>query len=265
VLENLPFDQLCIVPINHLLLHENFDQRRVSKLRKELKADGILKDPIMAVRHQNAFIVLDGATRTQAMVELGIEKIVVQLLDYDDNTIRLMRWNHLLRGIDSQQLLINIQEIVGSRGSPCKMDELEAALAAKQSLLGIVTDRGQVLSFKGPRNLDSLLPILNRVVDFYSNEADVRRISEHDIAAIQSRFPDQSAVILFPTFDPDEVIHCALNGRKVPTGITRHLINGRVRGLNIPLERLGGDQTVPSRPGWLSELIRSHELRKQIF
>jgi hypothetical protein len=255
VLENRPFDQLCVVPIDHLLLHENFDQRRVSKLRKELKADGILKDPIMVVRHQDAFIVLDGATRTQAMVELGIEKIVVQLLEYDDNTIRLMHWNHLLRGIDPQQLLINIQEIAGSKGSPCKMDKLEAALAAKQSLLGIVTDRGQVLSFKGPRNLDSLLPFLNRVVDTYSNEAEVHRISEHDMAGLTRRFPDLSTVILFPTFDPSEVIHCALSSTKIPAGITRHILNCRITGANVPLDWLGQEKTALIRPVWFDESI----------
>ena len=62
------FPDICVVPIDHCLLHEQTDDARVARLAARLKTDGILRNPPVLGRHDgvDSLIVLDGATRVTA-------------------------------------------------------------------------------------------------------------------------------------------------------------------------------------------------------
>ena len=42
-------------------------------------------------------------------------------------------------------------------------------------------------------------------------------------------------MVIFPNFTPQQVIEVVRAGGLFPAGVTRHLINGRCLGINIPL------------------------------
>lgn len=69
-------------------------------------------------------------------------------------------------------------------------------------------------------------------------------------------YPNLSAVIAFPAYAPSDVVEIALNGSKIPMGVTRHLIPGRALGLNIPMEKFDDSSSLEEKNAWLDESIR---------
>jgi len=71
--------RLQIIPTQAALLHEETDFNRVNRLKKYISGHGYLKNPPivgkMHASNQTHYIVLDGATRTTALRELGIPDI----------------------------------------------------------------------------------------------------------------------------------------------------------------------------------------------
>ena len=89
----------------------------------------------------------------------------------------------------------------------------------------------------------------------YRGRAEVHRTTLTDLAVLAGQFEHLTALVLFPIFEPEEIIHIALCGTKVPMGITRHIIAGRALGLGVPLTMLTADQSLKDKNSWLSNLI----------
>jgi hypothetical protein len=68
-------------------------------------------------------------------------------------------------------------------------------------------------------------------------------------------YADLTAVITFPSFSPAEISQIAIEGAKLPMGITRHVVAGRALGLDIPLEMLSDSQPLEAKNAWLSAQI----------
>jgi hypothetical protein len=97
--------------------------------------------------------------------------------------------------------------------------------------------------------------LLRRFVAEYRGKTEVHRTVESDLRTLIEEYPTLTGVIIFPTFAPAEVAHIALNGSKVPMGITRHIVAGRALGLNVPLEMLTDAQSLEAKNAWLDDLI----------
>ena len=76
------------------------------------------------------------------------------------------------------------------------------------------------------------------------------------IDAVRQRYPDVTALIVFPHFEPDEILELATSGARLPAGITRHLIRWRALRVNVPIERLADrSQTLERKNSWLREWL----------
>src|SRR3990172_164351 len=69
---------LRILPIDHLLLHEEHDAQRSQPLGARLAADGVLRNPpvVAPLPGEDRFVVLDGANRVTALAVLNIPHIL---------------------------------------------------------------------------------------------------------------------------------------------------------------------------------------------
>ena len=65
--------KLKIIPLNELILHEEFSPDRVKMLLDRIVQDSHLKNPIIAawIKDIGKYMVLDGATRMTAFLKLG--------------------------------------------------------------------------------------------------------------------------------------------------------------------------------------------------
>ena len=79
--------QLRFVPLDRLLLHEEDDPYRVKRLILSLQREGRLRNPPIVAENGGNYIVLDGATRTTALREMGLRDVVVQIVDYGAETV----------------------------------------------------------------------------------------------------------------------------------------------------------------------------------
>jgi hypothetical protein len=230
--------QVCIVPLERVLPHEMVDPRRVERLKADLLSDGVLKDPPIAAQHNGSFIILDGATRTQTLRELDAAHIIIQVVTYEEPMVRLDTWSHLLMDVSHQEVCERVQAAAQTPGHPVQPGILRERLNDGLYSFGIYTVAGTAFGYNGSNDHRHRIDQLNRVVEVCQELGDIYRSDEHDVSILQAMNPKLSVVITYPIFRPADIIQCVLDEVQIPAGITRHLIDGRVLGLNFPLEML---------------------------
>ena len=218
---------LRVVPLESLRPHEEVDPIRVSQLRDRIIADGVQANPVICAEADGHFVILDGATRTEALRGLELPHIVVQAVD--PSTVTLETWHHVLRN--------------------CPSDEVMARIGSVPGIL--VTDdegRPQVTTVEGGRFSvlgQDMSPntTMNALVDSYIGQCETSRIIDPHPDTVTARFPDWSVIVEFPAVGIDDVVKAALGDDLLPAGVTRFLIHERVLGLQAPLSILqSGDQ-----------------------
>ena len=85
-----------ILPITKIIPHEGYDPFRVQRLVSSFQSTGLLFEPLIVTEHHGNFILLDGATRTQALRELSISQAAVQVVRYRKPEVRVRAWNHVI-------------------------------------------------------------------------------------------------------------------------------------------------------------------------
>ena len=97
---SLDFDfykRLKLVPIDSLLIYENFDSRKVKKLIYNISVSRIFFNPITAgsISKSDKYLVIDGANRLEALKRLKASYAFIQIVDYlNPNEVELRRNEH---------------------------------------------------------------------------------------------------------------------------------------------------------------------------
>jgi hypothetical protein len=212
-------EDLFLVDLGCLILHEAHDEDRLVSLRERIEAEREQRNPVIVSPHEDRYLVLDGAHRVRALGELGSRFALVQVVEPPE---KAEGWGHLLDGVGRAEL-DNIEGIeVSDRPGDALLAEVETAggetllLSAKEDGL-----RGRVRALW---NLQS----------FYPRGAVVRRV-EPDGTARLSR---GEALIRYQPFTPGELAEIVDSGTVLPAGITRFRIQERVLGVRFPLDRM---------------------------
>lgn len=261
---DIPCPTLQVVNLSQVRSHEGYDPLRVRRLVASLNEQKFLRNPLIVTERSDRYIVLDGATRIQALRELSIPHVVVQVVNYDDDCIRLDQWNHVPIGPPTDQLLSRFRKIVGLTNHRCQLMTLEPLIESKEFIFGLIMRDGRGLAFQSIARPKAQIHQLNQVVETYRDKAHVHRTAELDLSALCHQYPTMSMVIVFKKLTPQDVIHCALNNVKLPMGITRHMIEGRALGLNIPIPFLVADKTLEYKNAKLSDMIHSRFRRNAV-
>lgn len=82
--------QIKIIKNSLLKPHERIRKIHARKLLKQIAVDGMIKNPIVADR--NSGVILDGHHRVWVVKNLGLTKIPVYLVDYQDRKIKVVSW-----------------------------------------------------------------------------------------------------------------------------------------------------------------------------
>jgi hypothetical protein len=212
-------EDLFLVDLGCLILHEAHDEDRLVSLRERIEAEREQRNPIIVSPHEDRYLVLDGAHRVRALGELGSRFALVQVVEPPE---KAEGWGHLLDGVGRAEL-DNIEGIeVSDRPGDALLAEVETAggetllLSAKEDGL-----RGRVRALW---NLQS----------FYPRGAVVRRVEPDGTA----RLSEGEALIRYQPFTPKELAEIVDSGTVLPAGITRFRIQERVLGVRFPLDRM---------------------------
>ncbi|HLF90686.1 MAG TPA: ParB N-terminal domain-containing protein [Anaerolineales bacterium] len=251
--------RLRIVPVESLQLHEEDDPYRVKRLMSAFNRDGKLKNPIIVAEQPgpgNTYVVLDGATRTSALREMGIRCALVQIVDYSSDRVELKVWNHIVVGFPSHRLLGNLGELKELTVLRTETDLAQEKLAQREVIACLSFRNGQNYAVSCEGDIHCQADQLCNLVSIYRGKAEVHRTAFVELQTLIEEYPDLTAIVSFPPFTPSEIMQIAFNGHKVPMGITRHLILGRALGLAAPLEILNDENSLDDKNNWLETQIR---------
>ena len=260
--------QLIILPADSLILHEEVDSRRVEPLVERLQMDGFLKNPPIAapidcpVGCQGRHVILDGANRTTALWILKAPHQLVQAVDY--NEVELDTWGHLVTGIP-QQVFAQTLADTGLGLEPTSRDEARRQLARRKIVASITDPAGKVLTLQTSGALASESEVLRRLTSAYKGRSVFHRVKSDHMADLLALYDDVTALIRFPSYVPEEIMHLADDGYKLPTGITRHIIHGRALRVNVPLALLMDEErTTEEKNEWLRNWSKQKLARREI-
>jgi len=260
--DDFPLPDLRFVPIESLVPHEQHDAHRMEPLVRLLREDTCLRNPPIVAPLRGPtegsaprYVVLDGANRSSAARAAGYPHMLVQVVRYREPQVRLTTWYHAL----SEFPVADLEAALGAIPNlECHVEERihgRALLARRETLACVVSGDTSVMALSGGVNLDAKNELLNRVVDLYRGRL-FYRVTTDVIDAVRQRYPDVTALIVFPHFEPDEILELATSGARLPAGITRHLIRWRALRVNVPIERLADrSQTLERKNSWLREWL----------
>lgn len=252
---------LRIVPLKNVILHEDDEPARVARIAAALQVDGVLRHPpivsqaVVEAGHEPVYIVLDGATRTTAFRRLGYRDILVQVVDYAAPEVGLHAWYHLLEGISDEEFLNQIRHIENVTLHETDIQQAERALATRRLLCYIALRDRSIWGVHADGDLAVQTEKLNQVVNLYRGSASLYRVVTTQLDLLYDEYPNFVALVVFPRYNPAEVIHLALNHAKVPMGITRHVIGGRVLNVNVDLKLLASDEPLTKKNAWLKQWL----------
>ena len=227
-----------LVPIEHVRLHERYDPKRVKSLKEDLLTSGILRDPPIAAMHAGRTIILDGATRTTALREIGAKQIVVQVVQYAQPQVMLDCWYHIVQGVSANQLDEAITIATGVSGVQQDISILQRTRAAGQYSFALLSREGYGYIYPLDPERETVCMVLNQVFDTYAKRFKVIRMTPSEAQTQTTGGPGHACIVAYPRFTPAEILRMGSHGCKLPAGITRHIVNGRVTNLMVPLDTL---------------------------
>lgn len=236
---------LRIVPLGALVPHEEHDAQRSEPLIARIVEAGTwLNPPVVAPMGGERFVILDGANRHFALQSLGYPYILVQVVDYESSAVQLDTWHHVVSGLSWFEFLRNIRELPDLEVESTDLLGARAALAQRQVLAYTVLRDGQAYTLESTAHtLAQRNHALRQIVDTYKARGVLNRINTDTLSTARQLYPDAVAIVVFPHYEPVEIVVAARDGAYLPPGITRHVIHGRAMRLHYPLAAFRDDGT----------------------
>jgi hypothetical protein len=267
--ESTETPDLRILPLSQLVEHEYNDVQRTAPLADRLQAEGLLKNPPIVAAlgaEDGRYVVLDGANRTTALQMLGYPHALVQVVKYENPPVTLSTWHHLICGLGIGDFLGGMRDLEGLELRGGDLLHARAGLARRELLAYIICADGRVYSARTEaRTLHGQNAMLNALVDTYKTRGSLHRAATDNLGEAQSLYPDLTGLVIFPNYEAAEVMTLARDGELLPTGLTRHLIQGRALRTNYPLGELRSADSLETKNerlrDWLKRKLGSKEIR----
>lgn len=249
-----PFD-LRVVPMESVVPHEEADGHRVERLMGRLSADEVLINPPVVAAVHDHFVLLDGATRMAALRELGFQHAIVQVAP--SGGLRLETWCHVILDITPDRLV----HVLGRVSAARLEEDGEGDGDPTMCTLRLVDGRTFIVH---PTEGRHPFTALNPLVGAYLGASMIARTTDATLDTAVTSYPDAAALVVFPRLAVDTVFAAARDGHRLPAGITRFIVAGRVIALNAPLSPLRTERTVAEHNEWLHDLIAARRARGRI-
>jgi hypothetical protein len=235
---------LRFISTKKVLAHEEPDAQRYEPLIDRIVESNVwLHPPVVAPlpNTKGYFVVLDGANRCHAVSSLHFPHILVQIVSYESGQVSLDTWSHIVSELPVQNFVGDIEAIDGV--SVHQTDRLSAqANLAQRSILAYIVDFAAIEKVYAIHISDHSLhwrnTALRALVNTYKTHGKLDRLNESDPKLARELFPKATAMLVFPHYEPAEIMVAARDNEPLPPGISRHIIQGRAMRLNYPLEEL---------------------------
>lgn len=251
---------LAVVPIDQIRFHENPDPDICKRLAETIGNDGFLKNPpIILVNEKKDLILLDGANRTEAMKQLGLKHLFVQLVDIRDPLLSVSVWSHAVENVSRHVFERHISGFHGQNGPDTTIN------GKNMDLCSIRCADGDVLKVQSRGKMSLDIKMLHAITELYLGKNRSDRVSYDDMDDLKMNYSDFSALVQFRSMTINDLITAALTGNRIPSGISRILVPKRTLHFNFPIDILNGKDTIEGKNIWLkrniSERVRAKSIR----
>jgi hypothetical protein len=267
MIPNIP--ELKILPLEQMILHEDHDLQRTLPLVEKLRAQGILRNPpvVMPLTDDSGrYMVLDGANRVTSLRAMECPHIVAQVVQPDDKNVTLQTWNHIVWGMDSEDLIEAVCDVEAV--NLIKIDPQKSFDPPTIKPLHIRLPNGELYLANLPAELIDRVGALHSIVDCYKEIAMLDRTSQTLSESFKAAYPDMTALIIFPRFNVPTILYLAGENCVLPTGITRFTVSPRALHLNYPLHELASGKPIEYKEAylqhWVVERIKNKGVRHYI-
>lgn len=254
--------ELRLVPTPSVRFHEHAERRRTLRLLERIKADAQLRNPpIVADMNDGHYLLLDGANRVSAFLELGYSHIPVQVVDYGDKAVQLKGWHHLLLEGGTLQLRNAYQALPDVEVRPVTRAQLARLLELRQVYAVLVENEAAWWGLfpaqaQAEIEVHQRIRVLESVVGAYEGQSRLERVKLADYEQLPQVIESvQHQVCLFPVLRKEELLHLAAEGILIPTGLTRHIIPGRALGINVDLAFLREKRTEAAKLAHFQDFV----------
>lgn len=251
--------------------HEYHDLQRTQPLVARLRETGTLKNPPIVtmvgdgMRVEPRYIVLDGANRSTAARAAGWPHLLVQVVRYEEPGVELHTWFHALTADARETLERGLATIAGLEFRHEDRLHARAMLARREALACVVLNDGDVIVAHGGQSLRERNELLNSLVHLYQDRVPYTRVTSDSLTHARREHPEVQALVIFPRFDPAEVIDLASGGEYLPAGITRHLIRGRALRVNVPVQLCEDPNlTLDEKNAWLERWTAERLMKREV-
>jgi hypothetical protein len=211
-------NDIRIVELSCLILHEAHDTARLARVREEIADEGVQRNPVIVAPYGDRYLLLDGAHRARALGELGCRFALVQLVELPK---RASSWGHLLDDTGLEVALRSVEEIEVSETKPERGCLAEARFPGGGKLFARVREEGVVPAVRA-------LWALQKV---YPEGGVVHRVDPgRPIGPAAGE-----AVVFYRRFTPEELAEVVSAGEVLPAGVTRFVVEERVLNVRYPL------------------------------
>lgn len=255
-LRNMQLPTVRIVPTEFCILHETTDQARVARLARAFKTSDVFTNPpIVTSMGRGKYMVLDGANRVTVSRRLGFPHIPVQVVDYADSKVELHTWNHIIDGVTWKRWRHEAEAALGEHFRHTTRASAERGLRKGSLCAYIVSPSGEYRAV-GASSAPEQVTLLNNLVETYKGIYGLHRTTEDDMQGTRRAYPRFVALVVFPNFSKQSLLRFAAKGTTIPSGISRHIIPGRVLRLDVPFALLGSKRSLAAKNTWLTRTIK---------
>jgi hypothetical protein len=201
-------------------------------------------------------LVLDGVNRVSALKLLNIPDVLVQMVDYENEKVKLFSWNHLIFNVPKEEIIDRIRNL-NLEVSFCPLNWGEEALKHERTIsyflfrdsIGFVVNNGNLTPEEKVKNLHQLIAT-------YSSRSEVFYLdSDNHFLSIFEHFKNSSAINLIPRFDKKEILDLVQKGILLPFGVTRFIVPNRVLGLEVSCLVLSAQTPLSEKNLFLKDLL----------
>ena len=257
---------LRLVPLASIELQEEPDRKRLERLIAGIRQSRVVRDPpIVTSGIGKKLMQLDGTTRISTLRRLGCSHVVVQYVDYSDSSQVLIKsWVHVSK-VNKRDFVEGIQKIPGVKTESFQLGLGLTLTGHPLATITIIFNSGKGLSILGDSDLVQKVLMLKKVVNLYASlierDREVTIEGMQHLAEFFEKHPEKNVALFFPSFAAQEIYSLLKKGVVLPAGITRHIINGRVLGINYPIKMLGEDVTDEEKQQFFANFLKTIQLR----
>lgn len=251
-----------IIEATAIVPHEAHDDQRVEALAARLRSEKVLRNPPIVTPVDEHFVLLDGATRSEALRWIGYDHMVVQVVEADDD-LSLETWSHALGDGTFHSIVAAIDATEGLFTEAATSATALDALLEQGGVCAVIAPDGGAVVVLAEHGVNRFAAA-EQATRAYASVSTVSRTLERNPDSVFAANREFTAVAVFPHFSVEQVLLAARSGQLLPAGVTRFIVPGRVLHLDVDLEWLASDKPIEEKNRELHQQLEDREQRGEI-